>query len=107
MIDAWLAGDVPHGVFADWCEEHGLPFPRAVSVVGRERRNIREACSGGGRFVWYNSRSGSSYPTRAYHTRSSDTYGSLSESRAAQPESVSGSRSGVQIRSVSGSRASR
>lgn len=29
MLEAWLAGEVPHDVMADWCEERGVVFPRS------------------------------------------------------------------------------
>lgn len=37
MLDAWIAGDVPRDIMADWCEERGLPFPRSLPAVSRHR----------------------------------------------------------------------
>ena len=38
MIEAYLAGHVPHAVMADWCDEQGLVFPRSPPVVVHRRR---------------------------------------------------------------------
>lgn len=53
MLDAWLNGDVPRQVMADWCEERGLPFGRAVpsvmtgsSLRGRRRHGFATRSSG-------------------------------------------------------------
>ncbi len=88
MLDAYLAGDVPHGVFADWCEEHGIVFPRKQTVLHRMRNN--------------------GYPPTRYAAMSCEYPHSWSSSASTTAPfdglaSASGSRAGAYRESVSGS----
>lgn len=57
MLDAWLDGDVPHEVMADWCEERGIAFPRLQRVnLHRTAATTRSAST---------SRSGRTYASRS------------------------------------------
>ncbi len=49
MLEAYLAGEVPHAVMVDWCEENGVVFPRrspgAGVLQGRRRHDVPRPCS--------------------------------------------------------------
>ncbi len=81
MLDAYLAGDVPHGVFADWCEEHGIVFPRAVVVAIHRSRWTRRS----------ESRSSAPYIGILEYSLSSENVGSRTGEREIW-RSISGSR---------------
>ncbi len=83
MIEAWLAGEVPHGVMADWCEEQGLVFPRVQRVGVHRTAAATRSASGSRRVRYYGSVSGS---------RATRTY--VSESRSGRRRPRIGSRRG-------------
>lgn len=101
MLEAWLAGDVPHEVMADWCEQHGCLFPRAVVQPFRVRVGVRVE------FLTFNSWSEhDAWRTSESGSRAGATEGAYSHSRQ-QAGGVSSSRSGSHFgQSTSGSRTS-
>ena len=73
MLNAFLSGEVPAAIMADWCEERGISFPRAVLLLSRMRllersnkqvgRSRSGAAAGSSCWSLSNSREGSMFRT--------------------------------------------